>query len=149
MLLHLQKFDLDVFYRKGKEIHMADPLSWANLTLVRQDIVDNQEEWNVADTRSPVETDYVDMAESVTIRREQQKDPLKCPEIPARQWQSISADLLKFHGTQYLIWTDCYLNVFELDILTSTTTRAVINKLKPHLYCWITVKSDLPETVGK
>ena len=29
--------------------------------------MDNQEEWNVADTRSPVETDYVDMAESVTI----------------------------------------------------------------------------------
>ena len=31
--------------------------------------MDNKEEWNVADTRSPVETDYVDMAESVTIQK--------------------------------------------------------------------------------
>ena len=31
--------------------------------------MDNQEEWNVAETRSPVETAYVDMAESVTIRK--------------------------------------------------------------------------------
>ena len=27
ILLHLQKFDLDVSYTKGKEMHMADPLS--------------------------------------------------------------------------------------------------------------------------
>ena len=31
--------------------------------------MDNQEEWNDADTRSPVETAYVDMVESVTIRK--------------------------------------------------------------------------------
>ena len=66
-------------------------------------------------------------------KKEQQKDPLKCPEIPARPWLSISADLFEFNGTQFLITTDRYSNVFELDILTSTTTRAVINKLKPHL----------------
>ena len=71
MLLHLQKFDLDVSYRKGTEMHMADPLSRAYLPQVKQDIVDNQEVWNVADTRSPteVETEYVDMAESVPIRK--------------------------------------------------------------------------------
>jgi len=32
-----------------------------------------------------------------------------------------------------LITADRYSNFFELDILTSTTARAVINKLKPHL----------------
>ena len=32
-----------------------------------------------------------------------------------------------------MITTDRYSNFFELDILTSTTARAVINKLKPHL----------------
>ena len=70
-----------------------------------------------------------------TYKPEQQKDPLKCPEIPARPWQSISADLFEFNGTQYLITTERYSNdfVFELDILTSTKSRAVINKLKPHL----------------
>ena len=252
MLLRLQKFDLDVSYRRGTEMHMADPLSRAYLPLGRQDIVDTQEVWNVADTRSPteVETEYVDMAESVPIRKvtlqeirsatevdaelqalasvitqgwpetraevpsqlqayfpfreelsvqdgvvfkgerivvpsslrqslmdkvhashlgiqgclrrakeafywpgiykqitefisrcsicnsykpEQQKEPLKCHEIPTRPWQSISADLFEFNGTQYLVTTDRYSNFFELDILTSTTARAVINKLKPHL----------------
>ena len=69
MLLRLQKFDLEVSYRKGTEMHMADPLSRAYLPLVKQDTVDTQEVWNVADTRSPteVETEYIDMAESVPI----------------------------------------------------------------------------------
>ena len=71
MLLRLQKFDLDFSYRKGTEMHMADPLSRPYLPLVKQDIVDNQEVWNVADKRSPteVQTEYVDMAESVPIRK--------------------------------------------------------------------------------
>ena len=68
-----------------------------------------------------------------SYRPEQQKEPLKCHEISARPWQSISADLFEFNGTQYLITTDRYSNFFELDILTSMTARAVINKLKPHL----------------
>ena len=71
ILLRLQKFDPDVFYRKGTEMHMADPLSRAYLPLVMQDTVDTQEVWNVADTRSPidVETEYVDVADSVPIRK--------------------------------------------------------------------------------
>ena len=64
MLLRLQKFDLEVSYRKGTEMHMADPLSRAYLPLVKQETVDTQEAWNVADTRSrtEVETKYIDMA---------------------------------------------------------------------------------------
>ena len=52
-------------------MHMADPLSRAYLSLVKQDMMDTQEVWNVADTTSPteVETEYVDMAESVPIRK--------------------------------------------------------------------------------
>ena len=50
---------------------MADPLSRAYLPLVKQDTVDTQEVWNVADTRSPteVETESIDMAESMPIRK--------------------------------------------------------------------------------
>ena len=50
---------------------MADPLSRAYLSLVKQDIEDTQEVWSIAATRSPteVETEYVDMAESVPIRK--------------------------------------------------------------------------------
>ncbi|PFX34507.1 Uncharacterized protein K02A2.6 [Stylophora pistillata] len=68
-----------------------------------------------------------------SYKPQQQKEPLKCHEIPARPWQSISADLFEFKGTQYLITTDRYSNFFEFDILTSTTARSVNDKLKPHL----------------
>jgi len=67
-----------------------------------------------------------------SYKPEQQKESLKCHEIPTRLWQSISADLFELNGTHYLITTDRYSNLLELDILTSTTARAV-NKLKPHL----------------
>ena len=64
-------FELDVSHRKGTEMHMADPLRRAYLPLVKQDMMDTREVWNVADPRSPteVETQYVDMAESVPIRK--------------------------------------------------------------------------------
>jgi len=69
MLLRLQKFDLEISYRNGTEMHLADQLSRAYLALVKQDTVDTQEVWNVADTRSSteVETEYIDMSESVPI----------------------------------------------------------------------------------
>ena len=71
MLFRLQKFDLDVSYRKGLEMHMAESLSRAYLPLAKQDIVDSQEVWSVANTRSPteVETEYIDITESVPIRK--------------------------------------------------------------------------------
>ena len=39
MLLHLQKFDIEVSYRNGTEMHMADPLSRAYLPLTKQESV--------------------------------------------------------------------------------------------------------------
>ena len=35
-----------------------------------------------------------------SYKPEQQKEPLECHEIPAGSWQSISADLFEFSGTQ-------------------------------------------------
>ena len=52
-------------------MHMADPFSRAYLPLVKRDIVDTKDVWNVADRRSPteVETEHVDTAECVPIRK--------------------------------------------------------------------------------
>ena len=52
-------------------MHIADPLGRAYLPLGKQDIEDTQEVWSIASTRSQteVETEYVDMAESVPIRK--------------------------------------------------------------------------------
>ena len=61
------------FLQKGYRdmMHMADPLSRAYLPLVKQDMMDTQEVWKVADPRSSteVETEYVDKAESLPIRK--------------------------------------------------------------------------------
>ena len=62
----------------------------------------------------------------------QQKEPLVRDEIPTRLWQSISADLSEFHGTDSLITTDDYSNFFEQGVLTGKTSKEVIDKLKPH-----------------
>lgn len=65
MPLRLQKFDLEVSYRKGVEMHRADPLSRAYLPLTKQGGVGNEEVRSVADTRSPtdVEAEYVKLYE--------------------------------------------------------------------------------------
>ena len=67
MFLRPQKFDFKVTYRKGIEMHMADPLSLAYLPLVKQE----EDMWGVADERSPTEikTEYVTMPEFVPIRQ--------------------------------------------------------------------------------
>ena len=70
MLLRLQKFDLEVAYSKGADMHIADPLSRAYLPSTSQDEEFQEDVWGVNDIRSPteVETEYVNMAEFVPIR---------------------------------------------------------------------------------
>ena len=71
MLLRLQKFDLEVSYRKGSEMHMADPLRLAYIPLAKQEIGEIEAVWSVTDMRSPteIETEHVDMIAPVPIRQ--------------------------------------------------------------------------------
>lgn len=72
MLLQLWKFDLEVAYSKGIEMHIADPLSRAYLPSTNQNEEEVKEDvWNVNDMRSPlkVAAEYVDMADFVPIRQ--------------------------------------------------------------------------------
>ena len=71
MLLRLQKFDLEVSYRKGSEMHMADPLKQAYIPLTKREIGEIEAVWSVTDMRSPteIETEHVDMIAPVPIRQ--------------------------------------------------------------------------------
>ena len=71
MLLLLQKFDLEVSYRNGSEMHMADPLRQAYLPLAKREIGEIEAVWSVTDMRSPteIETEHVDMIAPVPIRQ--------------------------------------------------------------------------------
>ena len=81
-----------------------------------------------------------------SYKPDQQKEPLVCYEIPSRPWQSISADLFELHGFDYLVTTDRYSNFFEVDVLTSKTSKGVIDKLSP---IWLDTgfQTELPQTM--
>ena len=64
---------------------------------------------------------------------QQQPLPLQTPEIPKRPRQKIAIDLFQNQGKDYLITVDYYSDYFEIDRLHSTTSKAIINALEPHL----------------
>lgn len=70
MLLQLRKFDLEVAYTKGIEMHVADPRSRAYLPSTNQNEEVKEDVWNVNDMRSPfkVTAEYVDMADFVRTK---------------------------------------------------------------------------------
>ena len=62
-----------------------------------------------------------------------QKEPLKSPPTPGRPWQYIGTDLCQLHGKDYLVTVDYYSNFIEVDRLYSTSSNAIIHKLKAHM----------------
>ena len=71
-----------------------------------------------------------------------QKEPLKSYPIPARPWQYIGNDLCQLHGKDYLVSVDYYSNFIEVDRLYSTSSSAIIHKLKAHM-----ARHGIPERV--
>ena len=70
------------------------------------------------------------------------KEPLKSYPIPARPWQYIGTDLCRLHGKDYLVTVDYYSNFIEVDRLYSTSSSAIIHKLKAHM-----ARHGIPERV--
>ena len=63
---------------------------------------------------------------------QQQKEPMNLHEIPERPWQMLAADLFTFEQREYLVVVDYYSDFFEVDHLATTSSQAVINKLRSH-----------------
>lgn len=51
-------------------------------------------------------------------------------ELPERPWQNVATDLFTLENEQYLIVVDYYSRYFELERMSTTTSSAIINKLK-------------------
>ena len=62
----------------------------------------------------------------------QQKETLMCHEVPDRPWQKVGIDLFEYKNKHYLITVDYRSNFWEIDYLHSTTSAAVICKIKNH-----------------
>uniref|UniRef100_A0A674EBM2 Gypsy retrotransposon integrase-like protein 1 n=1 Tax=Salmo trutta TaxID=8032 RepID=A0A674EBM2_SALTR len=58
------------------------------------------------------------------------KEPMLPHCIPDRPWQVVATDLFTWNNEDYIVTVDYYSRYFELDKLHSTTSAAVIHKLK-------------------
>ena len=60
------------------------------------------------------------------------KESLMPHKIPNRPWEQVAVDLFELNKKEYTITVDYYSNFWEIDRLTSTTSSAVVLKLKNH-----------------
>ena len=60
----------------------------------------------------------------------QRQEPLKPTPLPLRPWEKIGCDLCEYEKRQYLITYDYYSRWIDIKWLRSTTSAAVIGKLK-------------------
>ncbi|XP_015750646.1 PREDICTED: uncharacterized protein LOC107330572 [Acropora digitifera] len=60
------------------------------------------------------------------------KESLMPHKIPNRPWEQVAVDLFELNKKEYMITVDYYSNFWEIDCLTSTTSSAVVLKLKNH-----------------
>ena len=63
-------------------------------------------------------------------QRKNQKEPLIPHSIPDRPWSKVGADIFELQQKQYLVIVDYYSGFVELDLLTHTTSKQVINHCK-------------------
>ena len=78
--------------------------------------------------------DYISRCEiCLTYAPHQQKEPLLSHEVPDRPWAKIATDLFQFENKDYLVTVDYFSNFFKVDCMYSTTSQAVIKKLKAHI----------------
>jgi hypothetical protein len=77
-----------------------------------------------------------------TYQPKQCKEPLLCHDSPALPWSKVGVDLFIYENRNYVITDDYFSNFFEVDYLTSTTTTAVVKKLKEQCS-----RHGIPETV--
>ncbi|XP_026054529.1 uncharacterized protein K02A2.6-like [Carassius auratus] len=75
-------------------------------------------------------------------RKSNAKEPMISHQIPERPWQVVATDLFMWNGDDYIIATDYYSRFFELERLHSTTSSAVIRKLKA-----IFARHGIPEKI--
>ena len=60
----------------------------------------------------------------------QRYEPMKSTELPSRPWEMLGTDLCQVKGHSFLVVIDYYSRWLEIKLLKTTTSEAVIKKLK-------------------
>ena len=81
---------------------------------------------------SDIELHITHCASCNSNKPHQQKEPLQLHTVPDRAWQIVATDLFELDGKTYLLLIDSFSGWIEIDQLHSTTSAAVIIKLKHH-----------------
>jgi len=69
-------------------------------------------------------------AVSNSCKSHQQKEPLMMHDVPSRPWSIVATDLYQWNGNNCLVTVDSYSGWYEIDLLGSNSSIAVIKKLK-------------------
>ena len=67
-----------------------------------------------------------------TYRPCQQKEELNSTKFAMRPWSTVAMDIFELDGKCYHVIVDFYSNFFELNELSSVTSRAIISAIRPH-----------------
>ena len=65
-----------------------------------------------------------------TLRPSQCREPLNTHEIPERPWGKVATDLFSHNGENFIVVVDYFSNFIEMERITSTSSRSVIQALK-------------------
>ena len=86
--------------------HAKDVMFWPSMNSQIEDIVSNY----------PACTEH---------QRSNPKEPMIAHELPKRPWQHVATDLFMLEDEQYLIVVEYYSRYFELERMSTVTSRAV------------------------
>jgi len=75
-------------------------------------------------------------------RDEQAKEPMLSHEVPDRAWKTVSSDIFKLSGVEYVVVADHYSDYFEYEALGVATTAGVVKFLKKTF-----ARYGIPETL--
>ena len=67
-----------------------------------------------------------------TYETSHHKESLMPHKIPNRPWEQVAVDLFELNKKEYMITVDYFSNFWEIHRLTSTTSSAIVLKLKNH-----------------
>lgn len=98
--------------------------------------------------------EYISHCETcLKFNNRQQKETLMSHEIADRPWERVGVDLFELGNQHFLVTVDYFSNFWEVDMLASTNTVAVIKKLKAHFARYgiptILISDNGPQFISK